>query len=39
MTSEAALVTFADLDRLVIAPPTRTCIEQALDVNADPYLG
>jgi 8-oxo-dGTP pyrophosphatase MutT (NUDIX family) len=38
-TSEAAWVTFADLDRLVIAPPTRTWIEQALDINADPYLG
>jgi 8-oxo-dGTP diphosphatase len=38
-TSEAAWVTFADLDRLVIAPPTRTWIEQVLDVNADPYLG
>jgi 8-oxo-dGTP diphosphatase len=38
-TSEAAWVALADLGTLVIAPPMRTWIEQALDLNAAPYLG
>jgi 8-oxo-dGTP diphosphatase len=38
-TSEAAWVALADLGTLAIAPPMRTWIDQALDLNAAPYLG
>jgi 8-oxo-dGTP diphosphatase len=38
-TGEAAWVALSDLGTLAIAPPMRSWIEQALDLNAAPYLG
>ena len=38
-TSDAAWVALADLDELPIAPPVRSWIEQAIDVEGPPGLG